>query len=564
MTNNPYSPYGVTIAPVKNNPPTMPTQLPLDMLAWGPKAVIRNNYLWRSNETAPGVYSWSSYLDNFVSQCNAVGITALLPINGAPAWYLALDVLGNYIGPTTTTQQYNQGTAYTSIAVNPLPTGTNIANGAGLLIDVEGNQETVTINHTGGYSAGATSLQINSWTPASTHAAGCHVVAAASILPDPAAMATYAGLVASRYNGLSGHGTIGIFQIGNEEYDSSPNPDPNGYRDLQGKWLALTIQSVAPAIRAAAPGALILAGAVRKVPTNALSHVQNWLTNLCTYNGGVNGLIDAVDFHYYRGGSSAGPDPTASDANTPSISQQLSAMQSVLATSNTIAQVWCCEFGWDMYDDGNGTQTTTSATLNQGQAYASIAVAALPSAITDATPITVDYKAATYANQEIVYAYGQAAKNATSIQITTNPLGSGAAQSAWTAQYTHTNGCKVYAQNSVTNIYTQEQVRGWTIEMYDAMRQGGGGMCLFYTDNPNSTVHTNANPLSAVETKSLFQSINSVPTYMTAYSNPSQSPGPGIKEYAAQYPYWNSPPQSNITLHARDGKITLTARGNGS
>jgi len=96
------------------------------------------------------------------------------------------------------------------------------------------------------------------------------------------------------------------------------------------------------------------------------------------------------------------------------------------------------------------------------------------------------------------------------------------------------------------------------------MRQGGGGMCLFYTDNPNSTVHTNANPLSAVETKSLFQSINSVPTYMTAYSNPSQSPGPGIKEYAAQYPCWNIPPQSNITLHARDGKITLTARGNGS
>jgi hypothetical protein len=558
--NNPYSPYGVTISPIKNNPPAMPTQLPSDMLAWGPKAVIRNNYLWRSNETAPGVYNWSSYLDNFVSQCNSAGITALLSLNGAPAWYLALDALGNYIGPTTTTQAYNQGTFHSQLNVNPLPAGTLIPAGTQLLVDVEGTSETVTTSAQ--VSAGATSIPINSWTCASTHASGVHIVAVNSILPDPAAMANYASLVANRYNGQSGHGTIGIFQIGNEEYDSSPNPDPNGYRDLQGKWLALTIQSVAPAIRAAAPNALILAGAVRKVPTNALSHVQNWLTNLCTYNSGINGLIDAVDFHYYRGGSSAGPDPTTSDANTPSISQQLAAMKSVLAANNTIAQVWCCEFGWDMYDDGNGTQTTTTAALTQGQAYTSIPVAALPAAIADATPITVDYKAAVYSSQEIVYAYGQAAKNATTIQITTNPLGSGATQAAWTAQYAHASGVKVYAQNSVTAIYTQEQVRGWTIEMYDAMRQGGGGMCLSYTDNPNSVVHTNALPLSAVETKSLFQSINSVPTYMSAYSNPSQLPGPGTKEYAAEYPYWNTPPQSNATVYARDGKIVVRARGN--
>lgn len=561
MTNNPYSPYGVTTAPIKNNPPTMPTQLPSDMLGWGPEAVIRNNYLWRTNETAPGVYNWTSYLDNFVSQCNAAGITALLSINGAPAWYLALDDLGNYIGPTTTIASYTTtGGPYTSIAVNALPAGTSIPNGTQLLIDVEGAQETITTSAAVG--SGATAIPITSWNPASNHASGVHVVAAASVLPDPAAMANYASLVATRYNGANGHGSIQIFQVGNEEYDSFPNPDPSGYRDLAGKWLALTIQSVAPAIRAAAPNALILAGAVRKVTTNALSHVQNWLGNLCTYNGGVRGLIDAVDFHYYRGGSSAGPDPTTSDANTPSISQQLAAMKSVLSTNTTIAQVWCCEFGWDMYDDGNGTQSTTTATLNAATAYSSIPVASLPTSIADATPITIDYKAATYANQEIVYAYGQAAKNAISIQITTNPLGSGAAQAAWTAQYTHTSGCKVYAQNSVTSIYTQEQVRGWSIAMYEAMRQGGGGMCLCYTDNPNSVVHTNANPFSAVETKSLFQSINSAPTYLTAYSNPSQSPGPGTKEYAAQYPYWNLPPASNQTLYARDGKITLYARGN--
>ncbi|HLI05203.1 MAG TPA: hypothetical protein VKV40_01390 [Ktedonobacteraceae bacterium] len=558
-TTNLYSPYGVTIAPVKNNPAPMPTQLLSDMAAWGPKVVIRNNYLWRTNETAPGVYNWEAYLDNFVSQCNSAGITALLSINGAPAWYMALDYLGNYIGPTTTTQAYNQNTTHSQINVNPLPAGTNIPNGTQLIVDAEGNQETVTTSAAVG--AGATSIPITSWTCQYAHNSGVHVVAVNSILPDPAAMTNYASLLATRYNGQNGYGTIQIFQIGNEEYDSSPNPDPGNYRDIQGKWLALTIQSVAPAIRAAAPSALILAGSVRKVTTNALSHVENWLTNLCTYNGGVSGLIDAVDFHYYRGGSSAGPDPTTSDANTPSISEQLSAMQSVLAASNTPAQVWCCEFGWDMYDDGNGTQTITTAALNQGQSYTSIPVATLPAAIADATPITIDYKAATYASQEVVYAYGQAAKNATSMQITTNPLGSGAAQAAWTAQYAHASGCKVYAQNSVSNIYTQEQVRGWTIEMYDAMRQGGGGMCLYYTDNPASIVHTNANPLSAVETKSLFQSINSVPTYMTAYSNPSQSPGPGMKEYMAQYPYWNLPPPSNITLYARDGKITLYARG---
>jgi hypothetical protein len=562
VTNNPYSPYGVTISPIKNNPPVMPAQLVSDMLLWGQKAVIRNNYLWRTNETSPGVYNWASYLDDFVSKCNNAGITILMPITGTPAWYLALDPVGNYIGPTTTTQQYTiAGGPYTQINVNALPAGTNIANGAQLLIDVEGTQETLTVNHVGGYSAGATSIQINSWTPGSNHSSGVHVIGAASVLPDPAAMANYANILATRYNGQNGHGTVQIFQVGNEEYDSSPNPDPNGYRDIQGKWLALTLQSVSPAIRVAAPNALILAGSVRKVPTNALAHVQTWLTNLCTYNGGVNGLIDAVDFHYYRGGSSAGPDPTTSDANTPSISQQLAAMKSVLMANNTVAQVWCCEFGWDMYDDGNGTQTTTTSTLNAGSSYTSIPINAPGSNIADATPITIDYKNATYAQQEIVYAYGQCSKTATTMQITTNALGSGAAQAAWTAAYNHTAGCKVYAQNSVSTIYTQEQVRGWTIEMYDSMRQGGGGMCLYYTDNPNSVVHINANPLSAVETKSLFQSINGTGTYMLAFSNPGSNPGPGTKEYAAQYPLWNVPPKSNITAYARDGKITLYARG---
>jgi hypothetical protein len=570
----PGSPYGVTMQPIKNSPAFINQQLLIDLQQWGINGqgpYIRNNYLWRTNETAPGVYNWSAYLDDFVAKCNAAGINIILAINGAPAWYLAYDASGNYIGPTTTTQQYAQNVGYSQINVNALPAGTTIPAGTQLLLDVEGNTETITTSAQ--VNAGATSIPINNQTFQYTHNSGVHVVAVSSVLPDSGALANYAQIVASRYNGQNGHGIIQVFQIGNEEYDSYPNPDPTGLRDQQSQRLALAIQAAVPAIRAVYPNAMILAGALRKTPSNAVQHYSNWLTNLCTYNGGVRGLISAIDTHYYRGGSIINgvpnPDPTAGDANTPDIATAIQTMQGILAQYSVQASVWVCEFGYDMYDDGNGEQTVTTAVLNAGQpgGYTSIPIEALSAynsrqgSIPNATAVTIDYKNAIYAYQEIVYTYGQCSKTATAMQITTNPLGNGAPQAAWTPQYTHAQGCSIYAATTVPNIYSQSQVEGWTYSYLTKLRQYGAGKGLLYTDNPNSVVNATPNPVKATETKSLAQSEQGIYTYLLPFSDPTT--GQGVKEFAALYPSWNIVSVLLPATSRRDGLVPATKRRDG-
>lgn len=75
----------------------------------------------------------------------------------------------------------------TSIAVTALPAA--IANSATMTIGYNGsNPATITINNSGGYSTGATSLTVNSFTPAINYPVGTDVVAIPSVTDNPSSV----------------------------------------------------------------------------------------------------------------------------------------------------------------------------------------------------------------------------------------------------------------------------------------------------------------------------------------------------------------------------------------
>lgn len=86
-----------------------------------------------------------------------------------------------------------------------------------------------------------------------------------------------------------------------------------------------------------------------------------------------------------------------------------------------------------------GNMVLTSPGLTAGTNYTTITVNYINAAITNATLLTLEPGTA---NQETVYAYGPqaAATGVTAIQITTNSLGNGAAQAAFTPAHNHATG----------------------------------------------------------------------------------------------------------------------------
>src|SRR5579884_965783 len=189
---------------------------------------------------------------------------------------------------------------------------------------------------------------------------------------NPTAWRTFASAVANRYNGTVASPWTGrpmyldAIQLENEDYDSSSHTP----RDIQSQWLVPVAQTCYPAIKAVHPQCKVGLCAVRKTTTSALSHIQNWMTNLYTYSGGIGGNADWLDFHYYRDGSSAGLDPNTQDSNTPSVATELATILAIIAQYGQHQQVWCCEYGWntvnantDQY--GNSSQLVSQAVQAQ-------------------------------------------------------------------------------------------------------------------------------------------------------------------------------------------------------
>jgi hypothetical protein len=305
---------------------------------------------------------------------------------------------------------------------------------------------------------------------------------------DPTMAANFATAAATRYNGQNGYGFIDMWQIGNEEYDATYSDVTTAQRDGLGKVLAMEVNAVYPAIRAASPSALIALGAVRKTPTNALAHIINWMNNLLSnLNKSVVGDF-IQDTHSYRDGASAGPDPYSSDSNTPNIQTTLNTIYSMLQQYGFYeSTVMVGEFGWNMYDDGSGVSFSLNAStgaITAGVPITSINVTTpLASNIPNATPITLDYGSSSV-QETGLYTYGQATTSP--VQVTSNPLGNGAAQAAFTPRYNHANSAACYG--ATLPLDTWQAATTYYQELLDAVRQIPYGRAFCFTINANTTI----------------------------------------------------------------------------
>lgn len=582
-------PYGITYAFAGGYPYTpIPQQLINDIAALAPTPGmwLRAQVKWDHIEyiqTPTPTYDWS-IVDDLIDKCVAKGINVCFPIQSAPSWRQNIDINGNYCAGTLS-GILNTTTTYNALPVNALPSNGNIQNGPLTVDPGNASSETVTVIN-GPYTAGATSIGILAWKPAFTHSTGANCVSQAGNTASAADIYTFARQLAARYNGTTTNAISGLaqtartlqsIQIGNEEFDTYGT---NAQRDLQSQILVPVVQLVAPAIRALAPSCAIGICAVRKLSGASgpsLSHITNWITNLYTFQPAGSsqvgiGYVTYLDFHYYRdsvfynGAQSADPAvdiPPGTGANVPSAARELATIlsiaQSYAAAGGFAApEVRVQEFGWDCYDDGTGPQTTLSSSISAGVPITALPVATtLTSIIPDATQITVDYMGL---HQETVYTWGATTKGTASIAITTNPLGSGAAQAAWKPAFAHANGAIVYT--AAVSFVTQAQQSLYLTgkgEMLDMLRLGGATHAFLWTMIPTITAQTWIVPPKSSNTKSITQNVvtskggGSTYTYLPAYA--------AFQQYIAQYTNW-AQPTTPLTVYLSKAVSSTLATAN--
>ena len=117
-------------------------------------------------------------------------------------------------GCSTTLTSATGTSAITTLSVAALPAA--IANGATMTIGYGGGTtQTVTINNSGGYSAGATSLTVNSFTPSINYPIGTALVAIPGVTDNPSSVSgsVDSGALSSgafTYNSTSGTGNRNV------------------------------------------------------------------------------------------------------------------------------------------------------------------------------------------------------------------------------------------------------------------------------------------------------------------------------------------------------------------
>src|SRR5258708_6894123 len=322
-------------------------------------------------------------------------------------------------------------------------------------------------------------------------------------------MATYAGVIATRYNGTAGYGIIEEIEIGNEEWDGQTRFPGNA--DNGGGVLAPVMNAAYPAIQAAYPTCIIIRASVRKTPTKALAHITTWETLFWSNLTIATSSQITADAHYY-----VSTDPTVQTTDTPSVTTEASTILSIAASNgfNNVPLLFG-EYGYLQWDDGGGATSTVATTaLSAGTPYTSLSCSALSAAMPAGTPLTFDYNGG--ANQEgygAVYAKGANALGATTLNITTDPTG--ATSSAWTPAFNHAIGSQIYGTTH-TPILDLNAIAGFTKSMYNALAPFHAH-AYYFTLNDTSVVHTTYTPQWADAPRSLVQTINSVYTYAPAY-----------------------------------------------
>jgi hypothetical protein len=171
-------------------------------------------------------------------------------------------------------------------------------------------------------------------------------------LPTPAGMLAYAQAVASRYNGKSGHGKIGVLEVGNEAYSLSST--------FYGAQLAAAMNAVYQPVKNINPDLLIVPGALLQRNTQTIESGTATLLQQAAHS------MDALNAHTYFGIPGNGSiDPSnGSLPNIPSFPQYIEAMQGVLAQHNVSLPIMVTEFGWATTPNfGRAARTVVSQDL---------------------------------------------------------------------------------------------------------------------------------------------------------------------------------------------------------
>src|SRR5579875_1141672 len=407
-------PYGVTYY-IASTPPPFPSQLVTDLQGWGNGANVRYQLEWSVIEPVQGYYDWGN-LDAAVQTCNYSGIGMFFSLASAPSFWKTLDAMGSN---ATLNASYAAGSSYTQIHVTSLRKGAYLPHGYQITINSGGGTaENVYIWNPGNtYQYGAQNIGISTspssqvaWVPANNHSAGEPVAektGGTAQYVKAGDFANFATIVATRYNGLSGYGKIDAFQVENENYDISNRvQNQGGYNsgsnspatwDMSSTWdnggaiMAPVYVAVQQAI-AAIPGQSntpVFACAVRKTPNTARQHIINWATGFVSQVIALGGTPGGLDFHYYRNGTTdwngalvqdptqnTYTDSTLTTINCPSIAVEASDLLAVGTSYGVSPLLMCGEVGWDIYDDGSGAKSTTTATYTASYSggYTALAV----------------------------------------------------------------------------------------------------------------------------------------------------------------------------------------------
>jgi len=186
------------------------------------KAAKPHQCIWQLEnwDTNTGEVFERNLVKNTVTDNGAISMLKNAWNNAGSAVGIFNHVVVSPNGCSTTLTSATGTSAITTLSVAALPVA--IANGATLTIGYGGGTtQTVTINNSGGYSAGATSLTVNSFTPSINYPIGTALVAIPSVTDNPSSVSgtVDSGALASgafTYNATTGLGNRNVVIVATE------------------------------------------------------------------------------------------------------------------------------------------------------------------------------------------------------------------------------------------------------------------------------------------------------------------------------------------------------------